>query len=286
MNIANNELTAGPDRAYGIDINGSATITVVYNNISFNLDAGVFLDNYEAGYGGIIIVNNSITHNNKGIGIVTHTTTGDTATVADNTIAYNTYAVYHYKIGNADCSAHDFHHNNFIDNTYNNITFRGTPKAHDWYDDYPLGGNYWDDHTGADAACGPYQNETGSDGIIDASYSMGQGNTDRYPFKDSVYVGSVNLTVEAEYLSTELNVSVWIDNGDTLYSPVHVTVSRDQHEVEVDPWFVVWIDEWSYYKYTFDHWEDSSKNNPRNVWVCINKNFTAYYTRRLMGIGK
>ncbi|MGD8505569.1 MAG: PKD domain-containing protein [Candidatus Bathyarchaeota archaeon] len=46
-----------------------------------------------------------------------------------------------------------------------------------WDDGYPSGGNHWDDYAGVDFYSGPFQNETGSDGIGDPPYSVG----DRYP---------------------------------------------------------------------------------------------------------
>jgi hypothetical protein len=50
-----------------------------------------------------------------------------------------------------------------------------------WDDGYPSGGNYWSDYTGVDLRKGPYQNETGSDGIGDTPYSIDSDNADRYP---------------------------------------------------------------------------------------------------------
>jgi parallel beta-helix repeat protein len=52
-----------------------------------------------------------------------------------------------------------------------------------WDNGYPSGGNYWSDYTGVDFFSGPYQNESGSDGIGDTSYVIDQNNTDRYPLK-------------------------------------------------------------------------------------------------------
>jgi hypothetical protein len=43
-----------------------------------------------------------------------------------------------------------------------------------WEGGYPSGGNYWSDYEGVDAYNGPYQNETGSDGIGDTAYFVGK----------------------------------------------------------------------------------------------------------------
>ena len=51
-----------------------------------------------------------------------------------------------------------------------------------WNDSYPSGGNYWNDYRGVDNFCGPYQNETGSDGIGDTPNVIYGSNIDHYPF--------------------------------------------------------------------------------------------------------
>ena len=45
---------------------------------------------------------------------------------------------------------------------------------------YPSGGNYWSDCNRTDSFRGSYQNETGSDGIVDTPYIIDENNTDRY----------------------------------------------------------------------------------------------------------
>jgi hypothetical protein len=50
-----------------------------------------------------------------------------------------------------------------------------------WNDGYPSGGNYWSDYTDVDQYSGPYQNETGSDGIWDNPYPVDEYNVDYYP---------------------------------------------------------------------------------------------------------
>ena len=50
-----------------------------------------------------------------------------------------------------------------------------------WDNSYPDGGNFWSDYNGTDVYKGPYQNETGSDGIGDTPYVIDANNTDRYP---------------------------------------------------------------------------------------------------------
>jgi parallel beta-helix repeat protein len=92
-------------------------------------------------------------------------------------------------------------HNNLINDTY--AAGQSFPRGTNfWNAEYPSGGNYWSDHSGTDLYSGPYQNETGSDGIGDTPYII-QGvpvnNTDRYalmaPFSTfSVTAGSKGAT--------------------------------------------------------------------------------------------
>jgi parallel beta-helix repeat protein len=71
-----------------------------------------------------------------------------------------------------------FFHNNLINNTINAIDERSVDV---WDDGYPSGGNYWSNYTGIDNYSGPYQNETGSDGIGDTPYIINSNNIDHYP---------------------------------------------------------------------------------------------------------
>jgi len=69
--------------------------------------------------------------------------------------------------------------NNFVNNT-KQVDY-STSSVNTWDDGYPSGGNYWSDYTSVDLFSGPYQNETGSDGIGDTPYIIDANNQDRYP---------------------------------------------------------------------------------------------------------
>ena len=71
------------------------------------------------------------------------------------------------------------YHNNFVDNEQQAYGCPGSPNFLDY--GYPTGGNYWSDYNGVDWYKGPYQNETGSDGIGDSPYVISGDNIDRYP---------------------------------------------------------------------------------------------------------
>lgn len=67
-----------------------------------------------------------------------------------------------------------FYHNNFIDQI-----MIETDEANFWSRSGE--GNYWGSYKGQDLHSGPYQNESGSDGIADESYQVGTNNRDDYP---------------------------------------------------------------------------------------------------------
>jgi len=74
--------------------------------------------------------------------------------------------------------------NNFLENGKQvlvNYTESIAGSSNIWNHDYPLGGNYWSDYNGFDKYFGPYQNESGSDGIGDTSYIIDKNNVDNYP---------------------------------------------------------------------------------------------------------
>lgn len=80
------------------------------------------------------------------------------------------------------CSSNDiFYHNNFLNKTHQIISYNSTNV---WDDGYPSGGNYWSDYTGIDLYKGPYQNETGGDGIGDSPYIIDANNVDHYPLME------------------------------------------------------------------------------------------------------
>jgi len=87
-------------------------------------------------------------------------------------IEYNTYGIY---ITGATAINNVIHHNDFYYNT-NNANSDSSPNT--WDDDYPSGGNYWDDYTGID-------DDGNWDGIGSTPYDIpGSGNNqDRYPLR-------------------------------------------------------------------------------------------------------
>jgi parallel beta-helix repeat protein len=95
-------------------------------------------------------------------------------TITGNCLMQNTYGLYI-----SSSSGNIAYHNNFLRN-YHQATTEGS-AIDMWNLTYPVGGNYWSNHTGPDECSGIYQNETGSDGIVDTNVTISQDNVDYYP---------------------------------------------------------------------------------------------------------
>ena len=114
------------------------------------------------------ITGNNPTNNAAGIYLWTSTNN----TLSDNNLTNN-------DIGVATYYSDD---NSIFHNSMNNPTqIDAQYSTNIWDDGYPSGGNRWSDHNGTDTYSGPYQNETGSDGLGDSNYTIDANNIDRYP---------------------------------------------------------------------------------------------------------
>lgn len=100
---------------------------------------------------------------------------------------------YYWGISYYYSSNNYFYHNNFISNA-EQVHFDSS-SLNFWDDGYPSGGNYWSDYKGTDLYSGPYQNETGSDGIGDTPYVIYGDNVDHYPLMNP-WGPSINATVD------------------------------------------------------------------------------------------
>ena len=100
---------------------------------------------------------------------------GSNLTFMQNVIKNNTFGLRIYDHGD-----NKLYHNNFLNNTIN-VYLSTHSSSTLWDNGYPSGGNFWSDYTGVDLYSGPYQNETGSDGIGDIPYVIDENNVDRYP---------------------------------------------------------------------------------------------------------
>jgi parallel beta-helix repeat protein len=103
-----------------------------------------------------------------------------------NTIFWNNIKNNSYAISIAlGCSENMFYQNNFVQNTFKPSGFG--ISANLWNITYPAGGNYWSDYTNNDVKKGPYQSETGSDGIGDKQYEILPGVNDSYPLMGPIH---------------------------------------------------------------------------------------------------
>lgn len=118
-------------------------------------------------------VGNMITGNNDGVFL----TRSDNNSFVKNTVTNANYRGIYLSAS----SNNVIYHNSFINNTNQVIIEIGEISANTWDNDYPSGGNYWSGCTEVDVKSGHYQNKTGSDGIVDASYTIDSNNTDNYP---------------------------------------------------------------------------------------------------------
>jgi len=131
-------------------------------------------------------------------------------------------------------SNNSVYHNNFVDNARQVfIDSPGYPNC--WDDGYPSGGNHWSDYNGTDLYSGPYQNETGSDGIGDTPYIIDADNRDRYPLmKPWPDVTPPNITIlspgNMSYTTTSVPLTFAINErcpwmGYSLDNQANVTIT-------------------------------------------------------------
>jgi len=163
----------------GIFASHSSGITLVNNFISKNHHYGLYLTSSSIGR-----INNNFIINNRGRYFV-----GLSNLLFRNTMTNHEGIDIFQQDGNSQKNV--IYHNNFINNTQNAMDYGNNT----WDDDYPSGGNYWDDYTGMDNYYGVDQNESGPDGIGDTLYNFSDGtNQDHYPLM--LPYGMTNLTIK------------------------------------------------------------------------------------------
>jgi hypothetical protein len=108
-----------------------------------------------------------------------------------------------------------------------------------WDDSYPSGGNYWSDYNGPDQYGGPYQNESGSDGIGDIPYIIDGANEDRYPLMNTwlhvpghdIAVISVTASKTVVGQGYSLNINVTVINQRDSTETFNVTVYANETSI-------------------------------------------------------
>jgi parallel beta-helix repeat protein len=156
-NVANN--------VYGVEISSSSNNTLSGNNATANNQVGIIC----LSFSNSILSGNNVTNNVYGFGL---------SSSSNNTLSGNYAANNVYGFGLYSSSNNSVFHNSFVNNT---IQVYLNSSDNTWNDVFPSGGNYWGDYHGADVSRGPYQNETGSDGIGDTPYVIDGNNRDKFP---------------------------------------------------------------------------------------------------------
>jgi hypothetical protein len=168
------------------------------DNITYTFTGDI---NYPA-YNGIVVGRNNIVIDGNGYtvqgngNVAVYNGTGLNLTDIDNvTIKNANIENFQYGIYLSSSSNNTIYHNNFMNNTSQFYTYNSTNT---WDNGYPSGGNYWGDYNGIDLYSGPYQNQTGYDGIGDTPYTIDTNNTDRYPLMQPLSgVGIVEVQTPA-----------------------------------------------------------------------------------------
>lgn len=154
------------DNGVGIDSTWSMNNTIL-NNTVIKSSFGIRLESSD----GNSIENNTASDNQVGVSL---------SSSNENIIANSTILSNGMRGMGLELSYNNWvYHNNFADNTLQAVDNINTNH---WDNDYPSGGNYWNDYTGIDNKSGPNQDQPGSDGIGDTPYNItGDSNRDRYP---------------------------------------------------------------------------------------------------------
>ena len=180
--ISSNDISSNNE--FGVLFEFSSNSDIQGNNITLNM-GGLIIYGLSSNNS---LVGNLVTENVIGLGL---------EETSNNTLFGNTFVSNDVGLYLSRSSGNLIYRNNF-NNT--NQVYIYDSLSNFWNDDYPQGGNFWSNYNGTDAFSGPYQNETGSDGIGDTPYSIDIFNEDQYPLM-SQYVGTHDISI------TEVNVS-------------------------------------------------------------------------------
>ena len=198
--------------ATGIYLSGSTNNSLTLNAMS-NLTGGT------GGTGGY-----SSSSGAKGASYSLYLYQSSSMTIKENTLQTADYCFYLNSSNN-----NIIYHNN-INATTNQVYNYASNNT--WDNGYPSGGNYWSNYTGVDNYHGPYENETGSDGIGDAPYAIDENNQDNYPFMkpypwSSHDIGITGITTSRTIVGQGFNLSInttifnYGDNTETINVTVY-----------------------------------------------------------------
>lgn len=190
--------------------------------------AGILLWNYSSKNQ---VIGNKI-YNNKHNGISIASFSTDNL-IINNVVSNN----WHYSVWlEENSTSNTFYHNLF--DGQKQVYIQNCSNM--WNCDYPCGGNYWSDYSDVDFYKGPYQNETGSDGIGDTPYVIDDNNIDNYPlaghfksFNTSLGISCdivSNSTIEDfQFFATNRTIIMHVSNttADQTYGFCRLTITHD-----------------------------------------------------------
>jgi parallel beta-helix repeat protein len=191
------------------DGGGSGTAITLTAEASGTVVTGLALADWEQGIFFDGSTNNEVYSNVMTLNDVALNLTADSIsnTIYANTITQNEYGII------VSESANTIYHNNFIDNTVQVYVL--APVANAWDDGYPSGGNFWSNHISEDLFSGPSQDQPGSDGIWDTSYSVAEFNVDNYPLTKphtgAHDVGILNVAASKQLIGEGFNLYVNVE---------------------------------------------------------------------------
>jgi parallel beta-helix repeat protein len=165
---------------YGIVLQDSFYCHVIENTVARNYEGIALLASNENS-----VCRNTVTESvSHGIRL---DDPSDYNTFAENTLANNNgYGFWMW------FSSYNLFCHNLCNNSKNVLVLSapayGYNSTNAWDNGYPSGGNYWSDYDGQDLCTGPYQNETGSDGIGDTPYVIDEYNKDLFPLMTLVVI--------------------------------------------------------------------------------------------------
>jgi len=116
-------------------------------------------------------------------------------TTSNNVVTENSFVWTPFSLIIDTASNDSFYHNNFYHRHYGMGRLDAFWNEVDWNQSYAVGGNYWSDYVGVDLYSGPYQNETGSDGIGDTQQVFAEGAAEMYPLMGPWTAAGEQVTV-------------------------------------------------------------------------------------------
>jgi parallel beta-helix repeat protein len=169
----------------GVSLQNSSNNTITWNIIRENNNVGMLLQNSNDN----IITRNSIIYNHGTVFLVCGIDFRNSSTniVTENNISYNNVGFYMREKSNGNM----IYHNDVINNEGGNA-FIEDGCYNVWYEEFPVGGNYWSGYLG---------NDTNGDGFGDEPYIVDHSDDlDWYPLMHPLFVRYFSSPVDGEEL--------------------------------------------------------------------------------------